>query len=92
MKKRLMKFEPTYFRLCHKCLHLNESDTAVLRCGRCHKSLGSLTANQYSAGLPVALQLEPDLQRGIWSEEDDEDLDESTTRRPVPLAGLSAIF
>lgn len=83
MKRSSPKLEPTYFRLCHQCLHLNESDTEVVRCERCHRALGQLTATPRN--------LEPDPRRGVWSDEDD-DLEEDSTRRPPPLQGLSAIF
>lgn len=80
--KRSPKLEPTYFRLCHRCLYLNESDGEVVRCQRCHKTLGQIT---------MPRNLTPDPKRGVWADDED-DLEEEATRRPPPLAGLSAIF
>lgn len=80
--KRSPKLEPTYFRLCHRCSHLNESDVEVVKCERCNMALAT-------SKTPRAV--EPDPRRGVWSDEDD-DLEDDSARRAPPLAGLSAIF
>ena len=85
--KRSSPLQLTYFRLCHRCSHLNESDVEVVRCERCQKTLGQIRAPQ---------NLEPDPKKGVWSDvdddSDDDELEGETARRPPPLAGLSAIF
>jgi hypothetical protein len=78
-----------HFRLCHFCLHLNESPTEAVRCGRCQRSLLTEVKS-------VPMQLQKDLL-------EDEDYEEVPTgeqesvrrlpghpRRRVPrLTGLS---
>lgn len=81
--KRSPKPEPTYFRLCHRCSHLNESDVEVWRCERCQRIL--------AAHPPRMRDWEPEPRRGVWDDDVFDDLDDSP-RRPPPLAGLSAIF
>lgn len=40
-RKRDLKIEPIYFRLCHVCAHLNEADHTILTCENCNNEFSS---------------------------------------------------
>jgi hypothetical protein len=91
-RRRANLSEATYFRLCHLCLHLNESSTEIARCGRCRHSLTSDPLLHYleqiaDGGDDAEMELPPD-EEFHAPREDGEGIT-VTSEGPPPLAGLS---
>ena len=58
-----------HFRLCHICLHLNESSSDILQCHRCQRYL---TIEPLLARNPILGKLESELDDAKWDDEREE--------------------
>lgn len=68
----------TFFRLCHHCLFLNESDSEVIQCSRCDKEFSLKDALSQYGFLPVDGDFEEDGE--LFDEQDEEEFEE---RKPL---------
>src|SRR5690606_28111308 len=55
----------SHFRLCHFCLHLNESHTVISQCERCHRSLRN-PADSRNLYHRIARHLEDSMSEEEW--------------------------
>ena len=73
----------TFFRLCHHCLFLNESESEIQRCIQCEKDFVSSDKDQWESdpkkGNSELLETELDRQM-----EDEENSDERKEKSPPP--------
>jgi hypothetical protein len=88
--------QATYFRLCHHCLHLNESVAEIIRCEHCRRPLTFDPTLQYLDGESDGEHDEIDLEEmDISADEEffapDGENDLAMDRR-LRLAGLSVLW
>lgn len=75
--------EFVHFRLCHVCLHLNESSSDIVRCEVCRRYLS------FESGWE---QMEKPQAATASVDEEDELIAPSLRKRPLLLTGLSVLW
>lgn len=85
--------ESVQFRLCHVCLFLNESSTAILKCKNCDHSLGLIPLDHLGEDerwdLEMAARDEFEDSPPPRMEEDDDDMFYHSKRKATHITGLA---
>lgn len=77
----------TFFRLCHHCLYLNESDSEISQCSKCDKEFSLQQFEPHYGFLPTEAEFEED--EGFLDEPEDEIDERKMPQTKMSLNGLN---